>query len=116
VANTKPASREMKDVPVLTGWLSLPVAGERLGRTRQRAYQLVQENVLKTARQIPGVGERPAAYIVRETEVSNLVARERAARSCPQCAELRDAGSPQEFCPHTDVPEIVADEPSAVPA
>lgn len=104
-----------RHIPVLAGWLSLPDAAQRMGKTRQRAYQMADDGVLKTVRQIPGAGPRPAAYVVRETEIDNLVARERAAKTCLQCKAQREAGGEvPEFCPHADVPEV-PDETEAVP-
>jgi hypothetical protein len=94
-----------KNIPVLAGWLSLPVAAERMGKTRQRAYQMAEDGTLKTVRLIPGAGPRPAAYVVRETEIANYVARERAAKTCPQCKAQREAGGEvPEYCEHIQVP------------
>jgi hypothetical protein len=103
-----------KNIPELAGWLSLPVAALRMKKTRQRAYQMAEDGTLKSVRQIPGAGPRPAAYVVRETEIENLVARERAAKTCPLCANARGQGTEVEFCPHADVPEVPAED-EAVP-
>jgi hypothetical protein len=64
----------MADVPELDGWLSLPVAAQKLGVSRQRVFQMIQEDRIKSVRQIPGVGDRPAAYVVRLAEIDQLVA------------------------------------------
>jgi hypothetical protein len=71
--------KEEKQIPVLEGWVSLPVVGKRLKVTRQRIFQMVDEGKLTTIHQLPGAGERPAAYVVRESEVKRLEAEQRAA-------------------------------------
>jgi Helix-turn-helix domain len=65
---------DMTQVPELDGWLSVPVAAQELGVSRQRVFQMIQEGRIKSVRQIPGVGERPAAYVVRKAEIDQLVA------------------------------------------
>jgi hypothetical protein len=64
---------ERRPVPVLEGWTSLPAAAELLSVTRQRVYQMgVEENSLDSLRQVPGAGQRPAAYVVGDTELCRL--------------------------------------------
>jgi hypothetical protein len=63
-----------KEVPVLTGWVSLPVAAKRLRVKRQRLFQMgVEENKLGSLRQVPGGAERPAAYVISEAELCRLL-------------------------------------------
>lgn len=58
---------------MLEGWLSLPTAAEDLRVTRQRVFQMgAEEGKLTSLRQVPGAGERPAAYVVGEAEVCKL--------------------------------------------
>ena len=66
-------------IPVLEGWVSLPVAAKRLSVTRQRLFQMADEGKLTTIHQIPGGGPRPAAYVVREIEVTRLEGEQEAA-------------------------------------
>jgi len=82
------ADFDIADVEELDGWLSLPVAAQRLGVTRQRVYQMIQEGRIPSAavRKIPGVGDRPAADVVREAEIDQIVAAE-LAHVTPQAAE-----------------------------
>jgi hypothetical protein len=68
-----------RNLPKLEGWLSSPVAAERLQVSRQRFYQMLQENKFTTATQVPGTGDRPAAILVREAEIDRLVAAQVAA-------------------------------------
>lgn len=61
------------DIPVLEGWSSLPVAADALSVTRQRVFQMgAEESKLTSLRYIPGAGNRPAAYVVSESEVCRL--------------------------------------------
>ena len=63
-----------KEVPVLTGWVSLPVAAKRLRVKRQRLFQMgVEEDKLDSLRQVPGGAERPAAYVISEAELCRLL-------------------------------------------
>lgn len=81
----------------LEGWISFPVAAERLGVSRQRFFQMAEEKKLKTARKIPGTGERPAAYVVREAEINEMLQQQEAAaaRAAAKSAEpVAEAVSP----------------------
>jgi hypothetical protein len=100
----------MKDneIPELAGWYSLPVAAEILGVSRQRLFQMGEEEKLGTLRRISGVGTRPAAYVVAAAEVDKLLAAKSAASSCEKCEELRAAGSAVDYCVHDAQPEPVA--------
>lgn len=70
---------KVQTIPVLDGWVSLPVAAVRLKVSRQRLFQMVDEGKLITIHQILGAGDRPAAYVVREVEVTRLQAEQLAA-------------------------------------
>lgn len=83
-------------IPVLEGWVSLPVAAARLAVTRQRLFQMADEGKLTTIHQIPGAGERPAAYVVREIEVVRLEGEQAAAA---QAADARAARTAEEQVP-----------------
>lgn len=62
-----------KEIPVLIGWVSLPVAAKRLEVKRQRLFQMgVEEDKLSSLHQIPGERERPAAYVISEAELCRL--------------------------------------------
>lgn len=63
-----------KVIPVLAGWVSLPVAAKRLEVKRQRLFQMgVEEDKLDTLHQIPGGSRsRPAAYVISEAELCRL--------------------------------------------
>jgi hypothetical protein len=76
---TKKGSTLRHTVPVLEGWLSIPVAAKRLGVSRQRVFQMPDEEPPKLTQiyQIPGEKERPAAYVVSEKEVNELIAKMR---------------------------------------
>jgi hypothetical protein len=72
-------------IPVLDGWVSLPDAGARLGLTRQRLFQMVDEGKWETLHQIfgkpsddPDKTNRPALLVVRIEEVNRLQALQRA--------------------------------------
>lgn len=62
--------RDMSELPVLEGWITLPEAAEELGMTRARMYQLVQEFKITTAHRLGG---RPI-YIVRVPEIEQIKA------------------------------------------
>jgi hypothetical protein len=67
VENTEPS------VPVLEGWVSLPVAAGRLEVKRQRIFQMgTEENKLASLRKVLGSGKRPAVYVVSEAELCRL--------------------------------------------
>jgi Holliday junction resolvasome RuvABC DNA-binding subunit len=78
---------KMSDVPVLPGWVSLPVAATRLEVTRQRLFQMADEEKLTTIHQIPGAGKRPAAYVIAEDEVVRLEREQEAARAASRRTE-----------------------------
>lgn len=60
------------NIPVLKGWISLPVSARQLAVTRQRIFQMVDEGKLTSIHQIRGAGDRPAAYVVSEAEMCRL--------------------------------------------
>jgi hypothetical protein len=70
-----------EDLPELEGWVSMPAAAAKLGRTRQRSSQLVEDGFFETAHRIMGTpGTRPALIVVREAELRvKLREREEAA-------------------------------------
>lgn len=98
----KTAAPKNRSIPALEGWVSIPVAGQMLDRTRQRLFQMGEEGKLKTIRQIQGSDPagRPVGYVIREAEIQDLIAAEQAATECPQCAELKASGIKVEFCEH----------------
>lgn len=83
----------------LEGWIAFPVAAERLKVSRQRFFQMAEEGKLKTARKIPGTGERPAAYVVREAEIDEMLRQQEAVgeRAAERAAE--DRASPEAVSP-----------------
>jgi len=83
-------------IPVLEGWVSLPVAADRLSVTRQRIFQMVDEGKLTTIHQIPGAGSRPAAYVISEPEVARL---EREQEAAAHAADERAARGTEEKVP-----------------
>ena len=101
------AVRENVEVPVLEGKVSLPKAGLELHVSRQRMFQMIAEGKLPSARRIPGAGKRPAAYVIDQVELDSLLAAQRAAEECPQCAAARAVGGEVEFCTHAGQPEPV---------
>lgn len=68
-------AKDMSWVPPLPGWVSLPAAGIRLGVSRQLMFQMAQAHQLDSLRQLPGAGDRPAAYAITEEELEQLLAR-----------------------------------------
>jgi hypothetical protein len=62
-----------REVPVLIGWVSLPVAAKRLNVKRQRLFQMgVEEGKLDSLHNILGAEERPALYVISEAELCRL--------------------------------------------
>ena len=85
-------------IPVLDGWVALPVLAEDLGVKRQRIFQMLWEGKLTSARQILGTGERPVAYVVSTEEAGQLKAQQAAARAAARAkadaaSELAAAGA-----------------------
>jgi hypothetical protein len=68
--------RDMRQVPVLEGWITLPEAAEDLGISRARVHQMAQEEKLTTVSQL---GRRPV-YIVREVEIRRIKEERQAGR------------------------------------
>lgn len=68
--------RDMRQVPVLEGWITLPEAAEDLGISRARVHQMAQEEKLTTVSQL---GRRPV-YIVREAEIRRIKEERQAGR------------------------------------
>jgi hypothetical protein len=101
------AERVKKEVPELEGKVSLPVVGLKLKVSRQRIFQMIDEEKLRTVRRIPGAGVRPAAYVIDTAELDELLAAQLAAEECPQCAVDRANGAGAEFCTHAAQPEPV---------
>lgn len=82
------------NIPVLDGWTSLPVAAARLDVTRQRLFQMVDEEKLTSVRQVLGAGSRPAAYVVGEAELCRLRrAQLEAALTAATAAEPEEAAA-----------------------
>lgn len=75
-------------IPVLPGWVSLPVAAAQLDVKRQRLFQMIDEGKLTTVHRIPGAGSRPAAYVVRVEEVNRLLAEQKAAEARVTASEV----------------------------
>lgn len=84
---------KITDIPVLAGWVSLPVAAKRLNVTRQRLFQMVDEGKLTTIHRVPGAGDRPAAYVIRDTEVDRLQKEQAAALEPADCEEKVPVGA-----------------------
>jgi hypothetical protein len=85
-------------IPALDGWVALPVLAEDLGVKRQRIFQMLWEGKLTSARQIPGTGTRPVAYVVSTAEAEQLKAQQAAAREVAKAkadaaSELAAAGA-----------------------
>lgn len=100
------SGRKLRKLP---GWIAAPVAAERLGLSRQWVFDMINSGRLD-AFEIEGTGARPAAIIVREATVSKWI-RERAAKSgCPQCRDLREAGTGVTECTHL-APAEAAEDP-----
>jgi hypothetical protein len=117
---SKVAKLDRRSIPVLKEWVSLPDAGARLRLTRQRLFQMVDENKWKTLHQIPGKPsddpeeeKRPALLVVRLSEVEAMLAAQKAAGGCPACAGVSgDVNVPAEkFCPEH---KPQASEPAAL--
>jgi hypothetical protein len=73
-------AKEKFPVPDLPGWESLPFAAKRLGVKRQRLFQMgAEEGKLQTLHKLDGAGDRPAAYVVKTTEIDALLEVQRAA-------------------------------------
>ena len=71
-------SKDMTWVPPLDGWVTLPKAADELGVSRQYMYQLAESHQLESLRQLPGSGDRPAAYVISwEERDAMLAAQER---------------------------------------
>lgn len=70
--------------PVLPGWLTLPDAGDCLGVTRKRSYQMYDEGRFASAHKI---GDRPL-IVVSVTEVQRI----KAERKAPPKAEITWGG------------------------
>lgn len=83
------ASRDW--VPSLKGWVSFPDAADRLGISRQRVFQMLDEHKLTSARQLAGAGNRPAAYVISDREMDRLLAEQAAAEAAAQEAETAAA-------------------------
>lgn len=71
-------------MPELKGYVSFPKVAEQLDVSRQRVFQMLDERKLKTARRLPGTGDRPAAYMITEAERDRLVAEQKAAREAAE--------------------------------
>lgn len=74
-------------MPVLKGWVSFPAAAHRLSISRQRVFQMLDEGKLPSARQLPGAGDRPAAYVISDKEMDRLLAEQAAAEEASQETE-----------------------------
>jgi hypothetical protein len=97
-------------IPELTGWAIIPVAAGIVGLSRQWLSDLANAGELKSARRIPGTGERPAAIIVRMAEVENLKKAVEDTRTCAECRKERNAGKPPARCTHNRPAEAEAEE------
>jgi len=107
---------DLKSLPALAGWVIPPLAAGPLHVTRQRVFQMIEEGKIKSAVRVPGVGDRPAAYLIRIVEIVKL-----ATENCPECRKITsDTGTAPEFCRHCDFgdqdiiyPEAADPEPVA---
>lgn len=71
-------------VPPLKGYVSFPVVARRLKVSRQRVFQMLDERKLTSAVQLPGAGDRPAAYAITVRELDRLLAEQRAAEEAAE--------------------------------
>lgn len=98
------ASPKVEDraaLPPLAGWTAVPVAGQEVGVSRQWIFDMITAGKVKTARQIPGTGDRPAAIVIRTVEVEELTKLRQAAKTCEKCRKLRNLGKQPRICEHT---------------
>jgi len=101
-----PRVADRKPIPPLQGWTAVPVAGQMIGVSRQWIFDMITAGKIKTARQIPGSGDRPAAIVIRTAEAEELRALRVASQSCAQCRKLRNMGSQPSICEHQGREEI----------
>lgn len=87
-------------IPDLPGWAIIPVAAGIVGLSRQWLSDLANSGELKSARRIPGTGERPAAIIVRMAEIETLKQAVEDTQTCTECRKERNAGKPPARCTH----------------
>jgi hypothetical protein len=104
MASPKVADR--KALPPLVGWTAVPVAGQETEMSRQWIFDLITSGKIKTARQIPGTGDRPAAIVMRTAEVEELKRLRQAAQTCDRCRKLRNQGKQPGICEHETRAEI----------
>lgn len=88
------------EIPVLVGWSIIPVAAGKVGLSRQWLSDLANAGKLKSAKRVPGTGQRPAAILVRDAEVRQLKQAVEDAKTCDECRKARNSGKPPEFCTH----------------
>ncbi len=101
-----PRVADRKPIPPLQGWTAVPVAGQEIGVSRQWIFDMITAGKIKTARQIPGSGDRQAAIVMRTAEVEELKALRAASQSCEDCRKLRMLGKQPAICEHQDREEI----------
>lgn len=101
-----PRVADRKPIPPLQGWTAVPVAGQMIGVSRQWVFDMITAGKIKTARQIPGSGDRPAAIVIRTAEAEELRALRVASQSCDECRKLRNLGMQPAICEHTERTEI----------
>jgi hypothetical protein len=77
-----------------------------IGVSRQWIFDMITAGKIKTARRVPGTGDRPAAIVMRTAEVEQLAALRAASESCAECKKLRNLGKQPSLCEHTEREEI----------
>jgi hypothetical protein len=82
------------------------VAGQEIGVSRQWIFDMITADKIKTARQIPGSGDRPAAIVIRTAEVEELKRLKEASQSCVDCRKMRMLGKQPAICEHTERTEV----------
>ncbi len=102
---------DRRPIPPLQGWTAVPVAGLEIGVSRQWIFDMITAGKIKTARQIPGSGDRPAAIVIRTAEVDELTRLRAASQSCAECRKLRNLSRQPAICEHAERTDIrVPDE------
>jgi hypothetical protein len=97
---TERVSAANKSLPVLPGWVILSAAAVELGVSRQYMFKQAEDGGLKTVHQIPGTGQRPAAIVMRRSELARMKQAREERVTCPECKALVARGETVEICVH----------------